>query len=55
MLIVKNLITLVFTFGLANAGALYAQDVDESLPAVDSSTHTLFYKLGGGRVVPVPG
>ena len=55
MLSPKILITFVFTFCLANVGAVFAQAVDESLPAVDASTHTLFYKLGGGRVVPAPG
>ena len=55
MLSAKNLITLICTFCLANVGAVFAQVVDESLPEVDASTHTLFYKLGGGRVVPAPG
>ena len=55
MLSDNNLTTLVFAFCLVCTEATYAQVVDESLPAVDAGTQTLFYRLGGGRVVPAPG
>ena len=55
MLSANNLTTLVFAFCLVCTEATYAQVVDESLPAVDAGTQTLFYRLGGGRVVPAPG
>ena len=48
-----NRLTPAILLGIVCWGSAYAQD--PSLPIVDDSTHTLFYRLGGGRVVPAPG
>jgi integrating conjugative element protein (TIGR03755 family) len=39
--------------GIIFSGSAHAQD--PTLPRADDSTQSLFYKLGGGRVVPAPG
>jgi integrating conjugative element protein (TIGR03755 family) len=47
----------VFTFslilGVIVNGSVYAQN--PTLPRADDSTQSLFYKLGGGKVIPAPG
>jgi integrating conjugative element protein (TIGR03755 family) len=41
--------------GVIFSGSSYAQDPDPTLPRADDSTHSLLYKLGGGKVIPAPG
>ena len=48
-----NVAILVFLVSSFCIGSAFAQD--PTLPNVDDGTHMLFYKLGGGRVVPAPG
>ena len=43
----------VFLVSATLTGSAFSQD--PTLPNVDDGTHVLFYKLGGGRVVPAPG
>jgi integrating conjugative element protein (TIGR03755 family) len=43
----------VFLVSALFTGSAFSQD--PTLPNVDDGTHVLFYKLGGGRVVPAPG